>query len=1107
MGESIPAHMKDVHIPMDCVKPWKETDFGIKSKRVNIQMYSDPFDVGAMRAAYRMLVSGGKTMIAKEFMCPSKRTSANYHLQSHISALAAFLADQFNTLCSPSKKITVIRSPIMSIMQRTKTGKEVETLYNIEEELCGEFKKWCTNGGTILEIDKTVLRFAQWSYEFTDGDVMVADLQGIETAKEYILTDPAILSKNGRYGDGDMGRAGMKLLNEAMKYHLPYEYVTKVVLERSKSKIGARTETPIKPVSRHIAAEAKSVPHAVHSYADEMEFKRSTYIPECEVKRPPMGSSIRDKGSYSESKFSSAISVASRGTPRAELTKVAEAKVASTTLSADLHETKVSKISVPTVTFTPPIDSLEHPPISKESILTVPKSKRCLTSDVPSKALPCREPSSIDVPHGSAASISVDIASASSTKLVDGKSLSVVDSTPSTTPSTFKHDKEIHRERPKSRESTFSWESIGMIGSTATSIPSLTYPTTRSFSSTTLPSVIDDVSVPPAPYTMSTTLSIKRVTTPPISSSSSFGHSTIAKPFDEMSFAAPPKIGESVQTALKDEVNDPKASHRVKTSPSDRDIPKLTKSSAPNTINPIKDARPSTSTPAIPSTSEPASYVSTGTSMIVDKKEKIQNIENLEHAIRSPRSATICPVSTQSDKKIEDTVKPIDFVDLTRSLKSEDECSPPPVGSICSPSATINTTLSRAYHSPSDKTPLTSVKSASNTLDKGTATALLTSTSPTTFCEEGGRIASKVVTPLSSRASSSPSSITSISENKALKRIEALVADIRDDVANPNPSLANRKVKNWMLDNPSTHTPRKVTVGTTMPNQRLDSGIAEVGADEKESVNVLNELLDGCIRGPTCSTLATAFNEKTQFNKKSQIVSKPSCSSADTVIDNSTTNKLESPAVELRQAVSSVASSQTGSKEKAPPLSDAGVGKAYDISETDSSAGPTTPKKKINSYRSSLGDQILVRQREDTSKTQVSTKEKSSELSGFAKENTSKVTMNPEINGDNDASLRSNPEKPRTQRNTYLTKKDRNNYNGFDQSHELCNNKVLIDQRCKMNSGMKLWTSDITQTSSLRKQVETSLQINSGDTATDTLLSCDSTLVDNSDGITCSSSS
>jgi hypothetical protein len=64
--------------------------------------------------------------------------------------------------------------------------------------------------------DTVPLAFCHYSHEITDGQELVCDIQGVQTANgEYLFTDPQIHSRTAGifgssiFGAGDMGRAGI----------------------------------------------------------------------------------------------------------------------------------------------------------------------------------------------------------------------------------------------------------------------------------------------------------------------------------------------------------------------------------------------------------------------------------------------------------------------------------------------------------------------------------------------------------------------------------------------------------------------------------------------------------------------------------------------------------------------------------------------------------------------------------------------------------------------------------------------------------------------------------------------------------------------------------
>uniref|UniRef100_A0A671NG36 non-specific serine/threonine protein kinase n=1 Tax=Sinocyclocheilus anshuiensis TaxID=1608454 RepID=A0A671NG36_9TELE len=75
--------------------------------------------------------------------------------------------------------------------------------FAIEECITGDFRKFNNNNGDEIVptnlLEETMLAFSHWTYEYTRGELLVLDLQGVGE----ILTDPSVI-KSGEKGSYDM---------------------------------------------------------------------------------------------------------------------------------------------------------------------------------------------------------------------------------------------------------------------------------------------------------------------------------------------------------------------------------------------------------------------------------------------------------------------------------------------------------------------------------------------------------------------------------------------------------------------------------------------------------------------------------------------------------------------------------------------------------------------------------------------------------------------------------------------------------------------------------------------------------------------------------------
>ena len=87
----------------------------------------------------------------------------------------------------------------------------------VEDYIPGEFKKWINNYGFVSKEVSSALympAFAHWSWCYTKGERMIADLQGVRSDRGYTLTDPVLMSGtvNGQmYGCTDTGVEGIAM--------------------------------------------------------------------------------------------------------------------------------------------------------------------------------------------------------------------------------------------------------------------------------------------------------------------------------------------------------------------------------------------------------------------------------------------------------------------------------------------------------------------------------------------------------------------------------------------------------------------------------------------------------------------------------------------------------------------------------------------------------------------------------------------------------------------------------------------------------------------------------------------------------------------------------
>ncbi|XP_072551935.1 transient receptor potential cation channel subfamily M member 7 [Salminus brasiliensis] len=162
----------------------------------------------------------------------------------HLYIVKSFLPEVVNTWQSVYKEDTVLHLCLREIQQQRAAQKltfafnqirpktipysprflEVFLLYchsagqwfAIEECITGEFRKFNNNNGDEIVptnlLEETMLAFSHWSYEYTRGELLVLDLQGVGE----VLTDPSVI-KSGEKGSYDMVFGPANLGDDAIR--------------------------------------------------------------------------------------------------------------------------------------------------------------------------------------------------------------------------------------------------------------------------------------------------------------------------------------------------------------------------------------------------------------------------------------------------------------------------------------------------------------------------------------------------------------------------------------------------------------------------------------------------------------------------------------------------------------------------------------------------------------------------------------------------------------------------------------------------------------------------------------------------------------------------
>mmetsp|Transcript_15576 Transcript_15576/g.59182 ORF Transcript_15576/g.59182 Transcript_15576/m.59182 type:complete len:638 (-) Transcript_15576:573-2486(-) len=182
------------------------------------------------RAIVRKVTFQPKLISHRDFVVKrfkgSKHHLSQYLAQITSSTVASFLAERYNQSAvrkSTDLPIYFLQCHVVAVHRPG----AVEPEYFTAEKLLPSsvpFRKYANNVGHVLDshVDETLLKFIKFTYDITDGYLMVSDLQGVRLEDKYVLTDPVILCQDlSRFGDTNFGSYAMlrflKTINDYRK--------------------------------------------------------------------------------------------------------------------------------------------------------------------------------------------------------------------------------------------------------------------------------------------------------------------------------------------------------------------------------------------------------------------------------------------------------------------------------------------------------------------------------------------------------------------------------------------------------------------------------------------------------------------------------------------------------------------------------------------------------------------------------------------------------------------------------------------------------------------------------------------------------------------------
>ncbi|XP_065114035.1 transient receptor potential cation channel subfamily M member 7 isoform X2 [Paramisgurnus dabryanus] len=203
----------------------------------------------------------------------------------HLYIVKSFLSEVVNTWQTLYKEETVLHLCLREIQQQRAAQKltfafnqirpktipysprflEVFLLYchsagqwfAIEECITGDFRKFNNNNGDEIVptnlLEETMLAFSHWTYEYTRGELLVLDLQGVGE----ILTDPSVI-KSGEKGSYDMIFGPANLGDDAIRNFRAKHHCNSCCRKLKLPDLKRNEYTPDKLAVQHDSSEGPS---------------------------------------------------------------------------------------------------------------------------------------------------------------------------------------------------------------------------------------------------------------------------------------------------------------------------------------------------------------------------------------------------------------------------------------------------------------------------------------------------------------------------------------------------------------------------------------------------------------------------------------------------------------------------------------------------------------------------------------------------------------------------------------------------------------------------------------------------------------------------------
>eukprot|EP00434_Breviolum_minutum_P025368 symbB.v1.2.022414.t1/scaffold1989.1/size93477/2 len=141
--------------------------------------------------------------------------------------------NEYNDLISTMSSQSARRRVYLNQPEVCRLG---ERLVLVEPLIDGTYAKFNSNSGWVNEGYNMMQALSHFSYHYTNGQHLLCDLQGGGYDTHYILTDPAVLSVDKKFGSTDGGRP---MMENFFAHHVCNEYCHRSWQRMQKPKVVA----------------------------------------------------------------------------------------------------------------------------------------------------------------------------------------------------------------------------------------------------------------------------------------------------------------------------------------------------------------------------------------------------------------------------------------------------------------------------------------------------------------------------------------------------------------------------------------------------------------------------------------------------------------------------------------------------------------------------------------------------------------------------------------------------------------------------------------------------------------------------------------------------